>query len=386
MTARQTETARVTTSAVSVAFAGTGAIAGLHARALSSLPPGTAALVAATDTEPARLATFAQAHAVPATYTTLARLLAGARPDLVHVCTPPSTHHAIALACLRAGASVLVEKPPAISVRELDEITAAQGPDGGPPWFATVFQHRFGGGHRRLAALARRGADGPLGRPLLALCHTTWFRDQAYFDVPWRGRWETEGGGPTMGHGIHQMDMLLDILGDWTRVSAVAATLARRTRTEDVSLAHVTFASGAIASVVNSVLSPREESYLRFDFERASVEVTHLYGHADADWRVTPAPGHDDVRAAWREAIVGDDGVRDVSGGGARSGHAGQFREVLAALRGRARPPVGPADARRTMTLIAGIYASALTGRPVIPADLAPGTPFYESMNGGGRP
>jgi predicted dehydrogenase len=399
VTARQTETARVKSRAVSVAFAGTGGIAGIHARALSSLPPGTAALVAATDTEPARLATFAQAHGVPATYTTLARLLAGARPDLVHVCTPPSTHHAIALACLRAGASVLVEKPPAISVRELDEITAAQGPDGGPPWFATVFQHRFGGGHRRLAALARRGADGPLGRPLLAACHTTWFRDQAYFDVPWRGRWETEGGGPTMGHGIHQMDMLLDILGDWTRVSAVAATLGRRTRTEDVSLAHVTFASGAIASVVNSVLSPREESYLRFDFEHASVEVTHLYGYADADWRVTPAPGHDDVRAAWREAGANDDGVHGGSvhgygvqgdgvhdsAGDARSGHAGQFREVVAALRGHARPPVSPADARRTMTLIAGIYASAFTGRPVIPADLAPGTPFYESMNGGAR-
>jgi predicted dehydrogenase len=219
--------------------------------------------------------------------------------------------------------------------------------------------------------------------------------------VPWRGRWETEGGGPTMGHGIHQMDMLLDILGDWTRVSAVAATLARRTRTEDVSLAHVTFASGAIASVVNSVLSPREESYLRFDFEHASVEVTHLYGYADADWRVTPAPGHDDVRAAWNEAgandgdgahdgsvhdgSVHDGSVRD-SAGDARSGHAGQFREVLAALRGHARPPVGPADARRTMTLIAGIYASAFTGRPVIPADLAPGTPFYGSMNGGVRP
>src|SRR5205085_3301441 len=120
---------------------------------------------------------------------------------------------------------------------------------------------------------------------------------------------------------------------------------------------------------------------LRFDFERASVEVTHLYGYADADWRFTPAPGHDDVRAAWRAAGPSNDRRGD-----ARSGHAGQFRAVLAALRGHARPPVGPADARRTMTLIAGIYASAFTGRPVIPADLAPGTPFYESMNGGGRP
>jgi predicted dehydrogenase len=140
-------------------------------------------------------------------------------------------------------------------------------------------------------------------------------------------------------------------------------------------------ASGAVASIVNSVLSPREESYLRFDFEHASVEVAHLYGYADADWRVTPAPGHDDVAAAWRDAVPADGSAGD----GARSGHAGQFREVLAALTAHARPPVAPADARRTMTLIAGIYASAFTGRPAVPADLAPGTPFYESMNGGGR-
>ena len=90
-----------------------------------------------------------------------------------------------------------------------------------------------------------------------------------------------------MGHGIHQMDMLLDVLGDWTEVSAVVRTQARRMETEDVSMAHVTFASGAVASIVTSVLSPREQSYLRFDFERATVEVTHLYGYADDDWRIT---------------------------------------------------------------------------------------------------
>jgi hypothetical protein len=54
-------------------------------------------------------------------------------------------------------------------------------------------------------------------------------------------------------------------------------------------MAHVIFASGAAASVVNSVLSPREESYLRFDFEHGTVEVSHLYGYRDEDWRVTPA-------------------------------------------------------------------------------------------------
>lgn len=365
---------------VRVAIVGTGNIAAVHAKALAALSAGTAgtagtggagipaaAIVAAMDTDDSRLGPFCAEFGIPAGYRDLAGLLSRARPDLVHVCTPPAAHLDIAIACLRAGASALVEKPPVLSLREFDQVAAAEG---GPPWFATVFQHRFGSGQRRLRSLA---ASGALGRPLLAICHTTWFRDQAYFDVPWRGRWDTEGGGPTMGHGIHQMDMLLDVLGEWAGVSAIARTQARRMATEDLSLAHVTFASGAVASVVNSVLSPREESYLRFDFERATVEVTHLYGYGDDDWRITPAPGfEDEVLAAWKHAEHG-----------ARSGHAAQFALVLAALREGRRPPVPPDAARRTMALVAGIYASAFTGRPVTPGDLAPGAAFYNEMNAG---
>jgi predicted dehydrogenase len=378
-----------------VAIVGAGNIARTHARALEALSSETpssgalvsetlptARVVAACDVDGGTLAGLAAEFAVPATYRTVGDLLAADHPDLVHVCTPPSTHHPITLACLRAGSSVLVEKPPVISLRELDELADAQARDGGserPPWLATVFQHRFGTSQRRLKALTRD--PGILGRPLVAICHTTWFRDQAYFDVPWRGRWETEGGGPTMGHGIHQMDMLLDILGDWTEVCAITRTQARRTATEDLSLAHVTFASGAVASVVNSVLSPREESYLRFDFEHATIEVTHLYGYADDDWRITPAPGHDDVLPAWRAAASVPTANSAATNCG-KSGHADQFREVLAALAAGTPPPVAPDDSRRTLSLVAAIYASAVTGRPVTRSDLVPGNPFYESMSG----
>ena len=364
-----------------VAIVGTGNIARAHAKALSEAAGPAADLIAVMDVDDRQLNSFGREFGIRETYRSLDDLLSHGRPDLVHVCTPPSAHFGLALGCLRAGVSVLVEKPPTLSLREFDRLAAAQGggtgtagapgaaTGEGPPWFATVFQHRFGSGQRRLKALA---ADGVLGRPLVAICHTTWFRDQAYFDVPWRGRWDTEGGGPTMGHGIHQMDMLLDVLGEWTEVSAVARTQARSMPTEDVSLAHVTFGNGAVASVVNSVLSPREESYLRFDFERATVELTHLYGYGDDDWRVTSAPGyHDEVLTAWKDAESGT-----------RSGHAAQFAHVLAALGAGCRPPVGPAAARPTMALVAGIYASAFTGRPVTPEELAPGTPFYGQMNG----
>ncbi len=356
-------------SRVRTAIVGTGNIAASHARALAALAD-EAEVVAAVDVDAPRLAAFCAERGIPGRYGDLAAMLAAERPDLVHVCTPPSLHCEQALACLQAGAHVLVEKPPALSLAQLDALDDAQGAGG--RYLATVFQHRFGTGARRLRALLDAGT---LGRPLLAVCHTTWFRDQAYFDVPWRGDWDTEGGGPTMGHGIHQMDLLGAVLGEWTELTAIARRQAREMATEDLSLAHVAFANGAVASVVNSVLSPREETYLRFDFERATVELTHLYGYGEDDWRVTPAPGHEDVAAAWR------DGAADV-----RSGHEAQLRDILAALRDSRPLPVTIDEVRRTMQIVAGVYASAFGGRPVTPEDLGPGSPFYERMDGDGAP
>jgi predicted dehydrogenase len=367
---------------LSVAIIGTGTIARIHAEALLNLgdgrsgdrggsgdPGDQAKVVAAADIDPGRLREFCSRYGIAECRGGLAGLLDDGPPDLVVVCTPPGAHAAQALSCLRAGSSVLVEKPPALSLAELQDMADAERPGG--PWLATVFQHRFGSGARRLRTMIDSGV---LGRPLLAVCHTLWFRDQAYFDAPWRGRWDTEGGGPTMGHGIHQMDLLAYLLGDWTEVSALARRQARQMETEDLSLASVTFASGAVASVVNSVLSPREESYLRFDFERAAVELRHRYGYRDGDWQITPAPGHEAaVTAAW---AAGERGVP--------SGHRAQYAAVLASLRGRTAPPVTSADALRTMQLVAGIYASAFGGRPARPEDLGPDSPFYQRMDGSG--
>jgi hypothetical protein len=60
--------------------------------------------------------------------------------------------------------------------------------------------------------------------------------------------------------------------------------LARRTDTEDVSTALVRFATGTMATITNSAISPRQTSRLRFDTEAATVELEHLYGYDDSGW------------------------------------------------------------------------------------------------------
>jgi predicted dehydrogenase len=351
------------------AIVGTGAIATAHARAVRQAGD-RARLVAAVDVDVERARAFAEEWRVPRSYASLGELLLEEEVDVVHVCTPPAQHASLALECLAAGVTALVEKPPALSLAELDELVAAERRS--PAWVATVFQHRFGAGAVRLRRMA---AAGELGRPLLATCATQWYRDDAYFAVPWRGSWENEGGGPTMGHGIHQFDMLLSVLGPWQEVTAIAARQARDTQTEDVSMALVTFASGAVASVVNSVVSPRETSQLRFDYERATVEVEHLYGYTDDDWTVTPTPGHEELVSRW--AVDRSD---------VASGHEGQFAAVLDALDGGGPPPVTLQDARRTMEFVAALYASAFTGERVRSGQIGPDSPFARRMDGTGAP
>ncbi|MET7683753.1 Gfo/Idh/MocA family oxidoreductase [Streptomyces sp. NPDC005423] len=355
---------------VRAAVVGAGAIGrGSHLPALARLAEeGDVEVVAVVDIDATAAETLRAEAGVPHAHTDLDRMLREQRPDLVTICTPPTLHRAQTVAALRAGAWVWCEKPPVPSLADYDAVESAEGEDGGP-YASIVFQHRFGSGARHVRRLLTTGA---LGRPLVAHCQTTWYRGSAYYAVPWRGRWATEGGGPAMGHGIHQMDLLLDLLGPWSEVRGMAARLVHDVETEDVSTALVRFANGALATVVNSVLSPDEVSRIRVDCERATVELTHLYGYGNADWRITPAPDVPAEEAAdWRN--FGPDEP---------SSHLAQLRELLASMRAGQRPRSSGADGRTSLELISALYKSAFTGTTVRSGEIGPGDPYYTALHG----
>ncbi|MER5979531.1 Gfo/Idh/MocA family oxidoreductase [Streptomyces sp. NPDC001857] len=356
---------------IRAAVIGTGAIArGSHLPALAQLAEeGETEVVAAVDIDAAAVEAFCTEGGIPHAYTDLERMLSEQRPDLVTICTPPTLHRAQSVAALRAGAWVWCEKPPVPTLADYDAVAAEEGTKGGP-YASIVFQHRFGSGSRHVRRLL---AEQALGRPLVAHCQTTWYRDAAYYAVPWRGRWHTEGGGPAMGHGIHQMDLLLDLLGPWSEVRAMAGRLVHDVETEDVSTALVRFENGAMATIVNSVLSPDEVSRIRIDCELATVELTHLYGHSNADWRVIPArdvPG--DRAAAWQDF-----------GADVPSSHLAQLRELVASMRAGERPRSSGADGRTSLELISALYKAAFTDVTVKRGEIGPGDPFYTALHGG---
>jgi predicted dehydrogenase len=341
---------------------GTGGIAHAHAEALKL---AGAELVVAVDIDARRASDFATTMGFTHTAPSLAAA-AEAGLDVVAVCTPPSSHAPLALEALALGLNVVLEKPPALSLRQMRELQEAERASGKK--VSCVFQHRFGSAARKLADLQQSGV---LGHALTGFCNTLWFRNQDYFDVPWRGLWDVEGGGPTMGHGIHQFDLLLHLWGPWQEVTAFAGRLARRTETEDVSAAIVRFESGALTTLINSVISPRETSQLRFDYQHATVELEHLYGYDDSHWRFTPAPGQEHLADLWADGSAATP-----------SGHPAQYQSIIKAINSGSVAPVTLAEAYSTMELAAAIYASAITGKTIRRGEITEGNPFFERADG----
>nr|WP_246315699.1 Gfo/Idh/MocA family oxidoreductase [Kineococcus aurantiacus] len=366
-----------------VGVVGCGGIARSHGRAYAANP--RARIVAALDVDPAAAKGFAEEFDTTAC-DSLADL-AARDVQLASVCTPPGTHTATTVALLELGISVLLEKPPAITLAELDLIAEAEAASAGS--VHVVFQHRHGSGAKRAHRLL---AEGALGAPQFAVCETLWYRPESYFAPQWRGNWAGEGGGPTLGHAIHQIDLLLHLLGDWATVDAKAARIARPVEFEDVASASVALENGALASVVTSLLSPREVSRLRVDTTGGTLEVNHLYGYSDADWSWFPLP---DARTLAANGV--DPGVaRDAAGEGAGtdvwrasagtdlpSSHTAQIDELVDdVLAGRPHATT-LASTRPTMELVTGLYASAIEGTTVARRDLTPGSAFYGRLDGG---
>lgn len=350
-----------------LAIVGTGNSVGNHLTAIQRMGDRVE-LVAAVDVIEARVQAVSSEHGIPHWYTDIRDMLSAEQPDLVHLVTPPAVHKAQIIECLNAGAWVFCEKPLCASLAEFDELSEAEAQTGN--YLATVFQWRTGSAANHVKKLIQTGI---LGKPLLGICNTLWYRAQPYFDISWRGRWASEFGGPTMTLGIHLMDLFLWLYGDWQEVRAMMGTLNRAVEYEDVSMALVRFESGAMGSIVNSVLSPRQESRIRLDFEEASIEVTSLYRYSNDHWTFTLPDSSSKPEIAQYWASLAEN---------IPSGHDIQLREILDAMDRGERPAVSGYESRRVLEFVASLYKSAMTGKPVLRGEITPDDPFYHAMNG----
>jgi predicted dehydrogenase len=231
---------------------------------------------------------------------------------------------------------------------------------------SVVAQNRFKPDIMRTKRMLETGA---LGELLFAQASSLWWRGGKYYDLWWRGTWEKEGGGCTFIHAVHQIDLFLWMMGEVKEVSALVSNLNHaNSEVEDISVVTVRFASGALGSLVCSLLHHGEEHRLVMDFGNASIEIPHKLSVSKQMANGYPEP--DDERCAELERSFA--GIPEP----AHTSHAGQIDDFLKAIEGDGESLVGGADGRRTIEFISAVYQSAFCGTKVA-LPLTAADPFY---------
>jgi predicted dehydrogenase len=332
-------------------------ISRFHARAVAELR--NARLVACCSANPESALRFAEEHNCTA-YEDLPAMLADPAVDVVSICSPSGAHMEAALAAARAGKHVIVEKPLEVTVARCDRIIRECEKHGVS--LATIFPSRF---HESSRLLKKAVDQGRFGKVTLGDAYVKWFRTQKYYDSgAWRGTWKLDGGGALMNQAIHSVDLLVWLMGPVESVAAHTAMLAHeRIEVEDVAVASLRFASGALGTIEASTAA--YPGYLK------RIEISGSHGTAvleEEDIKVWDFARTLKSDTALRERMAG----KTKTGGGAADpaaighhAHALQFKDFLQAIQKGTTPSIDGHEGRRSVEVIEAIYKSAKTGKAV---------------------
>lgn len=335
---------------------GSGMIAKVHAQAIEAMEGGELHSVFNHRLEGA--CQLAEAHGVAA-FDDLDAFLADPALGAVTVCTPSGAHYEPALAALRAGLHVIVEKPLEVTTAKVDALMEAARESG--KTLASVLNRRF---TPAMDLFRKVVADGRFGRITSASCYVKWFRDQAYYDsAPWRGTWALDGGGALMNQAIHAIDALLLLAGPVKSVSATTACLAHEgIEVEDIGTAVVEFESGARGVIEGSTCCWSSTGHpVRIQVCGTGGSV-FLADESFEAWDFRAPVEHDDALAAnLMKGAGGGLGANNPSAIGFLQ-HQRNFEDFVAAIRDGREPFTSAGSARPAVALIDAIYQSARAG------------------------
>jgi predicted dehydrogenase len=192
-----------------IAFAGTGGINKVHARAARSLGLELSAVV---NHRPESMAAFAKEFGIPRGYETLEALLKDGDLDALVVSTPNYLHAPQTIAALNAGVHVMVEKPMAMNAREAEQMCEAAEKSGSLLMVAHCW--RF---HPEVQWL--KGQSSRLGKIVRTKAYSVHVH---WGPAGWFAEKQFAGGGAMADVGIHGLDTTRYLLGDPQPVSVYA--------------------------------------------------------------------------------------------------------------------------------------------------------------------
>jgi UDP-N-acetyl-2-amino-2-deoxyglucuronate dehydrogenase len=327
---------------IHVGLIGGGNISITHARACARIPGLQIAAVHGANAEKvARLAN--EFNAKP--YADLNAFLSHRPMEVVIIGSPSGLHAAQGVAAARQGLHVLIEKPLEISTARADElIEAARQTE---VKLGVIFQDRMKTDIRRLKQWIDQGV---LGKPILIDARVKWYRPPEYYgDSKWRGTLALDGGGALINQGIHTVDLLLWLLGDVARIKARVATALHKIEAEDMVVAVLEFANGALGTL--QATTAAYPGYAR-RVEITGSEGTVILEHdriVAADLR-TPPPDWPQDSIADENRSASSAAVTDVRG------HQAVIEDFLCAIESNGRPACDGAQGRRSVALIEAMY------------------------------
>jgi predicted dehydrogenase len=353
---------------IRTALIGCGKVGRIQAEALSTLPESE--FVAVCDSDGGRAESFALRFDVRF-FTNLSSLITECGVEAIFVCTPHPLHAQSAIEAASAGVHVLVEKPLAVSVEECDAMIRAARRNGVK--LGTISQRRWYQPVRRM----KQAIDASkIGRPVL--CDFTMYswRDQSYYQSdPWRGKWDTEGGGVLLNQSPHMLDLLawfmddevVEVCGYWANLNHPYVEV------EDSAVAILRFARGGLGSIVTS-LSQKPGIYTKVHVHGSSgssigVETDRGATFIAGMTGIVEPPLNDLWTVPGEEALLAQYQAEDRSLFAAidpiNHYHALQIQDFLQAIVQDRAPRVTGEDGRKVVALVQAIYQSNREGRPI---------------------
>jgi len=325
--------------------------------------PDRAKVVAVCDKNPKAVTPLVEKSGAKP-YSDYHELLNDSEVDAVDVCLPHNLHGPVALAALKAGKHVIVEKPFTINLREGDEVIAAAKERNLKLMVAENM--RFIKAYQVAKRLVEENAIGDI---CYARAYTGGPNDNATDPSNWRIRASEAGGGTIMDDGIHCFYLFRWFVGEVKSIFAITTRYRKNAigDVEDNAVGTLKFSNGALGIFGFSTTtdSPWTEELQLFG-TKGSIRVDFL---ASNPLRVFSSVKRSTNRAdwwshygnvSWEEPLVEHSTVEWVTSSMRR-----EVQHFVDCILENKEPLVSGEDGKKAVELVLKAYESANSKREV---------------------
>ena len=330
---------------------GCGVISRWHADSIESID--NAKLIGATDPNTDALHSFIQDYGIKG-FATLEEMLKSDEVNAISICTPSGLHAPQAILAANYGVNVIVEKPMAITLREIDEIIRACEKSGIK--FSVISQLRFSETVQRVRQAVK---EKEIGDVMLCDLYMKYYRSPDYYaSSSWRGTWDMDGGGALMNQGIHGIDVLQYIMGPVKSIFGQIRTLTHAIEGEDTATAILEFQNGALGVIEGTTsVYPGYSRRIEIHGDQGSIilEEDNII-----EWKTVDGDNVEHIASSSEFNSASDPTAIG------KKGHIKQINDFVNAILEDRQPLLDQYDGKIPVEIILGIYESSKSNKKVL--------------------